>query len=140
MSYGSPERFRVLALPEGALEGVGDEVIQAHLDAMSLRINRKLRGRNVTLPATGDAATELGDVACWLAAWSLATGYRGTPPDDPGVAGIRDLAKQAWEDIEEIAAGLQSTAASAVSASGGGLLQAIPATDDDGLEEASWWV
>lgn len=139
MSYGSPTRFRVLALPEGALEGVDDTAIQAHLDAAHARINRKLRGRNVTVPVTGDAVAELGDVECWLAAWTLTTGFRGTPPDDPGIAGLRDLAKQAWSDIEEIAAGLQNTAASAVSAGGGGLIEAIPPADELGNEEAAWW-
>lgn len=141
MSYADAARFRVLALPEGALEGVADAAIQAHLDAAHARINRKLRGRNITVPVTEsvDALVELGDVECWLAAWSLATGYRGTPPDDPGIAGIRDLAKQAWNDIEEIAAGMQNTAASAVSAGGGGLIQAIPPAGDLGNEDVSWW-
>ncbi len=141
MSYAAPARFRVLALPEGALEGVDDVAIQAHLDAASARINRKLRGRNLTVPiaAPAGAIAELGDVECWLAAWTLVTGFRGTPPDDPGIAGLRDLAKQAWNDIEEIAAGLQNTGASPVVAGGGGLIQAIPPADELGVEEPAWW-
>lgn len=140
MSYSSPARFRLLGLPAGALEGVGDDAIQEALDDAFAEINEALSGRNVTVPVETPegALASLGAIEIRIARLELLTGYIGTPPDDPGVAGAVASAKRAWERLDGIAAGLLNTGA-AKAAGGGGMVGAFGAVDVFGDPEPDWY-
>jgi hypothetical protein len=139
VSYATPSTFREFGLPPGALQGVEDVTIQAHLDAAQRQIHRRLRSRNVTVPVTGDATADLAPEECKLAAYTILTLYRGVPRDDPSAAGYRELAQEALEEVDKIAEGIINLGAAPAGAGGGGLIQAIPAADADGVEEPDWW-
>jgi len=129
MSYATPTRFRGFGLPAGALEGVSDGAIQAHLGPAGRKVARRLRGRNIALPVAGDAIEDLADCECTIAAYTFLVLYRGVTFDDPSVQGYRELAKEALAEVDDIATGITNLDAAKVSAGGGGLAQSIgPAT------------
>lgn len=125
MSYATPTRFRGYGLPPGALEGVLDAALQAHLDPAYRQINRRLRGRNLAVPLTGAAADDLADCECAIAAYTFLTLYRGVPFEDPAVSGYRQMAKDALLEVDDIATGVTNTPAEKVATTGGGLAQGI---------------
>jgi phage gp36-like protein len=101
MAYATRAHFSTFGLAYPWMRGIPNDVVEAHLDAASLKIDGYLRKR-LTLPLV-DYGNDLRLLTCQVAACTLAhvRGFDGAAPDEQVVKAVCEMAAQELARIEQ---------------------------------------